>query len=141
MFKKILLPIDPGEPAFADEAVAKASMFAKDYGAKLLLVAVCPEVQSFVTSHLPEDFQESEVAETQKILDGVIEKYSLPAEQVSTEVRVGTVYHEVIEAASDNNCDLVMIHSHKPGFATYFIGSNAAHIVRHAPCAVLVLRD
>jgi nucleotide-binding universal stress UspA family protein len=141
MFKKILLPIDPGEPAFADEAVAKASMFAKDYGAKLLLVAVCPEVQSFVTSHLPEDFQEREVAETQKILDGVIEKYSLPAEQVSTEVRVGTVYHEVIEAASDNNCDLVMIHSHKPGFATYFIGSNAAHIVRHAPCAVLVLRD
>ncbi|MDN3719952.1 universal stress protein [Roseibium salinum] len=30
--------------------------------------------------------------------------------------------------------------SHKPGFSTYFMGSNAAHIVRHAPCSVMVLR-
>jgi len=141
MFKKILLPIDPGETSFAEEALAKAALFAKDYGAKLHLVAVCPEVQSFVASQLPADFQDREIDETQKILDEVVAKHGIPAEQVSTEVRMGTVYHEVIEAAQSSGSDLVLIHSHKPGFATYFIGSNAAHIVRHAPCAVLVLRD
>jgi nucleotide-binding universal stress UspA family protein len=46
----------------------------------------------------------------------------------------------VIEEAEKASCDLVLMTSHKPGLSTYFIGSNAAHIVRHAPCSVLVLR-
>lgn len=141
MFKKILLPIDPAETGFADDALAKAQQFAKDYGAKIHLLAVCPEVQSFVASQLPEDFQAKEVAETQAILDGVVQKLGVSKDVVTSEIRVGTVYHEVIEAAADSGCDLVLLHSHKPGFATYFIGSNAAHIVRHAPCSVMVLRD
>ena len=141
MFKKILLPIDPAETSFADDALAKATQFAKDYGAKIHLLAVCPEVQSFVASQLPEDFQAKEVSETQAILDGVVGKLDLPKEDITSEIRVGTVYHEVIEAATDSGSALVLLHSHKPGFATYFIGSNAAHIVRHAPCSVMVLRD
>lgn len=141
MFKKILVPVDPAEAAFAKEAVAKAVQFAKDYGSKIHLLSVCPEVQSFVASHLPKDFQEREVAETQAILDGLVSDMGIGADQVTTEVRVGVVYHEVIEAASESGSDLVLIHSHTPGFATYFIGSNAAHIVRHAPCSVMVLRD
>lgn len=141
MFKKILVPVDPAEADFAKDALAKAALFAKDYGAKVHLLAVCPEVQSFVASHLPKDFQEKEVSETQAILDGIVQSLGLGADLVSTKVRIGSVYHEVIEEASESACDLVLIHSHKPGFATYFIGSNAAHIVRHAPCSVMVLRD
>jgi nucleotide-binding universal stress UspA family protein len=34
--------------------------------------------------------------------------------------------------------------SHRPqkaGIRTYFLGSNAGHVVRYAPCSVLVVRN
>ena len=140
MFKKILVPIDPAEPTFADDALAKAATLARDYGAKIHLLAVCPEVQSFVASQLPEGFQEREEAETMAILGKIGDGLDVPKGTVDAQVRSGSVYHEVIEEAERANCDLVLMTSHKPGLSTYFIGSNAAHIVRHAPCSVMVLR-
>lgn len=140
MFKKILVPIDPAEPAFADPAVEKAVRFAKDYGAKIHLVAVCPEVQTFVASQLPEGFQDREFTETRNNLDAIAAKLELASDMIDSQVRVGSVYHEVLEEAESSGCDLILMTSHKPGLSTYFIGSNAAHIVRHAPCAVMVLR-
>ncbi|MEP3046028.1 MAG: universal stress protein [Roseibium sp.] len=140
MFKKILVPIDPAEPNFADDALAKAATMARDYGAKIHLLAVCPEVQSFVASQLPEGFQAREEAETMSILGKIGEGLDVPAGTVDAKVTSGSVYHEVIDEAEKANCDLVVMTSHKPGLSTYFIGSNAAHIVRHAPCSVMVLR-
>jgi nucleotide-binding universal stress UspA family protein len=31
--------------------------------------------------------------------------------------------------------------SHLPAMPTYFLGSNAAHVVRYAKCSVLVVRQ
>lgn len=140
MYKKILVPVDAGEPGFASEALEKATRFAKDYGAKIHLLAVCPEVQSFIASQLPEGWQQREIEETGAILNKIGEELGLPAGTVDCQVRMGTVYHEVIEEAERAGCDLVLMTSHKPGLSTYFIGSNAAHIVRHSPCSVMVLR-
>ncbi|MGX1496076.1 universal stress protein [Roseibium aggregatum] len=140
MFKKILVPVDPAETGFAAEALAKASQFARDYGSKIHLMAVCPEVQSFVASQLPEGWQKREFEETSKILDTIAGDLDVPEGTVDLTVRMGSVYHEVIEEAERASCDLVLMTSHKPGLSTYFIGSNAAHIVRHAPCSVMVLR-
>lgn len=140
MFKKVLVPVDPAETGFAEDALAKASQLARDYGAKIHLLAVCPEVQSFVASQLPEGWQETEFQETAKILNQIAEGLDAPAGSVDVAVRMGSVYHEVIEEAERSACDLVLMTSHKPGLSTYFVGSNAAHIVRHAPCSVLVLR-
>lgn len=140
MFKKVLVPVDPAETGFADEALAKASQMARDYGTKIHLLAVCPEVQSFVASQLPEGWQEREFQETAVILDKIAKGLDAPEGAVDVAVRMGSVYHEVIEEAERSACDLVLMTSHKPGLSTYFVGSNAAHIVRHAPCSVLVLR-
>ncbi|WP_305983945.1 universal stress protein [Roseibium sp. MMSF_3544] len=141
MFKKILVPVDPAESGFAADALSKASQLARDYGAKIHLLAVCPEVQSFVSSQLPDGWQQREIDETGVILDKIAAELDVPDGAIDIEVRMGSVYHEVIEEAERSGCDLVLMTSHKPGLSTYFIGSNAAHIVRHAPCSVLVLRD
>ncbi|MEJ8474829.1 universal stress protein [Roseibium algae] len=140
MFKKILVPIDPTEAGFAKDAIEMAGKFAKDYGSKIHLVAVCQEVQTFVASQLPQGFQDQEIQDTQNALDGVTAKFGLAEGMVDSQVRVGSVYHEVLEEAAASGCDLILMTSHKPGLSTYFIGSNAAHIVRHAPCSVTVLR-
>ena len=61
-------------------------------------------------------------------------------ERLETLVRIGGIYHEVLEAAEARKADLVVVGSHRPGMATYLIGSNATAIVRHATCSVLVIR-
>ena len=36
--------------------------------------------------------------------------------------------------------DLIVMTSHRPAMRTYFLGSNAGHVVRYAKCSVLVVR-
>lgn len=52
----------------------------------------------------------------------------------------GSSYHNIIESAKENEADLILINSHKPGLKDYLLGSTAAKVVRHAPCSVLVER-
>lgn len=46
----------------------------------------------------------------------------------------------IIEYATEHDIDCIVIGSHKPGLKDYFLGSTAARVVRHAPCAVHVMR-
>lgn len=47
----------------------------------------------------------------------------------------------IIDYATTTKVDCVIVGSHKPGLIDYLLGSTAARVVRHAPCAVHVLRD
>ncbi|MEJ6387901.1 universal stress protein [Gymnodinialimonas ulvae] len=47
----------------------------------------------------------------------------------------------IIDFSSDKKADCIIIGSHKPGLIDYLLGSTASRVVRHAPCAVHVLRD
>ena len=52
----------------------------------------------------------------------------------------GSSYHNIIKSAKENEADLILINSHKPGLKDYLLGSTAGKVVRHAPCSVLVER-
>ena len=62
-------------------------------------------------------------------------------EGVRAEITRGQAHHAIIEFAVKHGHDCIVIGSHKPGLVDYFIGSTAARVVRHAPCAVHVHRD
>ena len=47
----------------------------------------------------------------------------------------------IVDVAKDIHADCIVIGSHKPGLIDYLLGSTAARVVRHAPCAVHVLRN
>jgi nucleotide-binding universal stress UspA family protein len=53
---------------------------------------------------------------------------------------MGSVYNEVLKEADRMAADLIVVGSHRPTMSTYLLGSNAAAIVRHAKCSVLVVR-
>ena len=55
-------------------------------------------------------------------------------------LRLGSVYNEVLKEADSVAADLIVVGSHRPTMSTYLLGSNAATIVRHAKCSVLVVR-
>ena len=55
-------------------------------------------------------------------------------------MRQGGIYHEVLEEAKAFIADLIVMSSHRPAMRTYFLGSNAGHVVRYATCSVMVVR-
>lgn len=47
----------------------------------------------------------------------------------------------IMDYAAENGVDCIVMGSHKPGLGDYFLGSTASRVVRHAHCAVHVVRD
>ena len=70
----------------------------------------------------------------------ICKECGLDAARVSSTVRQGGIYHEVLEEAKAIGADLIVMSSHRPAMKTYFLGSNAGHVVRYAKCSVLVVR-
>ena len=59
---------------------------------------------------------------------------------MARDVGHGTVYEEILHAAKRIDADLIVMAAHRPGQADYLLGPNAARVVRHAECSVLVVR-
>ncbi|EIM30582.1 universal stress protein [Microvirga lotononidis] len=140
MFKTILVPVDLGEIDQAQPAIDKAVELAKMSGGSLRLIYVRAIVPVTYMEFMPPTFDDEQQGESEKRLAGLAAKVALPSERVSAVVRLGSVYNEVLDEAEQTGADLVVIGSHRPTMATYLLGSNAATIVRHAKCSVLVVR-
>jgi len=142
MYNKILVPVDLGESDMAKLALEAAQALAKTTPAsKLRLINVQPLVPVAFVDYIPPSFDEEMREVAEKDLADLARKVDLPPEQVSSTVRFGAVYPEVLAEAEDWGADLIVVGSHRPTMATYLLGSNAKTIVRHAKCSVLVVRQ
>lgn len=139
MIKKILVPVDISQEIVGSAALSLASDLAKLKGAKLILFNVVERVPAFVESQLPKGFAEDALSAATGKLTAVAGSLDLdpPAEIV---VRHGHPSTEILEYADAAGVDLIVMASHDPGLADYLLGSNAARVVRHAHCSVLVAR-
>lgn len=62
--------------------------------------------------------------------------------KVSTLLRVGTPYREIVAAARDEGADLVLMATHGRGEVhRLLVGSVADKVIRMAPCPVLTVKD
>lgn len=140
MFKKILVPVDLADLDIARVAVTRAAALARESGGTIRLVYVRSVLPVAFVEFVPPNFDTEQEQQSAEELAEFAKSVPLPPERVSTAVRLGAVYNEVLEEASEIGADLIVVSSHQPGVSTYLIGSNAATIVRHATCSVLVLR-
>ena len=141
MFKDILLPIDLGDVESSRKAVSTAIELSRTEGARLHLLCVVPGYSmSIVSQYFPEGFEEKSLAEAAQQLDDFIAK-NIPTEIASPAiVASGTVYKEILRVAGEIGCDIIVMASHRPELKDYLLGPNAARVVRHANCSVLVVR-
>lgn len=67
---------------------------------------------------------------------------ALPAGiEVERRVEVGDVAAAIVDVAAETGADVVVLGSHGRGFlGRVLLGSVSEHVVRHAPCPVLVVR-
>jgi nucleotide-binding universal stress UspA family protein len=140
MFRRILVPIDLAHPDLGTPSIETAVTLARASGGSVRLLNVLPVTPADLATYVPADFDEQQRRTAEEALDIVAKESGLDARHVSVGVRQGGVHHEIIEEATALGADLIVMSSHRPGKRSYFLGSNAAHVVRHATCSVLVVR-
>jgi nucleotide-binding universal stress UspA family protein len=140
MFKCILVPVDLTESELTKMAIETAVGMARQSGGSVRLINVLPMTPVMLAEYVPPDFEAQQKAATEEALAIVAKECGLEPRRVTSVVRQGGVYHEVLEEAKEIGADLIVMSSHRPAMRTYFLGSNAGHVVRYAKCSVLVVR-
>ncbi len=140
MFKTILVAIDLEHGDHNRKILKAAQDIANAYGASVRLLHVVPAAPAIVSQYLDENFEKMASSQVRRELVGLESELDLEAGRAESTIRFGTVYEEVIAAAETLGADLIVTGSHKPSVYDYLLGSNAARVVRHAACSVLVIR-
>ena len=142
MYKTILLPVDVNESVSQAKAVETAVGLAELFAAHLHVLSIVPDMgMSVVSSFFPEDYEQKATEAARQALHAFTAEHipdSLPVQHI---VAHGTVYHEILHYAAEQGADLIVMASHRPAIEDYLIGPNAAQVVRHARCSVMVVRN
>ena len=140
MYKSILVPIDLAETELAKPAIAAAASLAGIGGGTVRLLNVMPMTPVMLAEYVPADFDSQQRESSEQAIAVVAAECGIPAGRISAVIRQGGIYHEILEEAAAIKADLIVMTSHRPAMRTYFLGSNAGHVVRYAKCSVLVVR-
>jgi nucleotide-binding universal stress UspA family protein len=141
MFKSILVPIDLIDTDLAKPAIATAATLSQTWSGTVRLLNVLPMTPVMLAEYVPADFDTQQRQTSEEALTIVALESGIDASRISSVVRQGGgIYHEILEEAAAIKADLIVMTSHRPAMRTYFLGSNAGHVVRYAKCSVLVVR-
>ena len=134
MYDKVLVPmaLDHG----VSETTLKAAATLLNPGGKITALHVYEAPQGSVSAYLDEDAQREGLDRARQQLAWKTAAH----EGIASEIVKGRSYRAIVEYAEKHGIDCIIVGSHKPGLSDFFLGSTAARVVRHAPCAVHVCR-
>lgn len=143
MFKKILVPVDLQEPAFADKAMAIAVEEEQHHQATLHVMTVLPGFgMPIVASYFPADARKKAIQDVTRELQDYVAKKVPSGISVKLAIAEGTPYEEILAEAKKIKADLIVLHSHtRKHLDQFLLGSCAQKVVEHAHCSVLIVRD
>ncbi len=142
MFKEVLFAVDLNAQEAQQKALNAALDRVKLSKGRLHILSVVPDTGiGMVSTYLPEGFEKKMLKDTDQRLQDYV-KAKVPAGiPVQHKVVQGTIYREIIRHAAKVKADLIVMASHRPELKDYLLGPNASHVVKHADCSVLVVRD
>lgn len=142
MFKNILTAIDLTEESSWVKSIPTAVEFCQSAGARLHLMTVIPDFgMSIVSQHFPKDYAEKALEGARVELNAFASKHIPDDVQPTLVIAQGTIYEEIIRVGNEVSADLIIVASHRPSLKDYLLGPNAARVVRHANCSVMVVRE
>ena len=142
MYKNILLTVDLNQESSWKKALPAAVEYCQAFGSTLHVATVIPDFGlSAVGAYFPEDFADKALAKAKEDLQAFIGERIPSDVETRHSVGYGTVYEEILKIAKETDCDMIVMASHRPELKDYLLGPNAARVVRHADCSVLVVRD
>jgi nucleotide-binding universal stress UspA family protein len=131
---RVVVPIDKSDASRV--AADRAAQLAKLLNVDIALVLVSDSKQYIASAALEERFRE----ENQRALEEfkqIVESRDVP---VTAKLLEGmTAADEIIKFSNKN--DLIVMASHnKKGFDRFILGSTSEAVLRHAPCAILIIK-
>jgi universal stress protein A len=141
--RRILFPTDFSGPA--EYAWSYALTFAQEFGAEVHLVHVIAPpprlTEAYAVNFDPEGMVKSLTAEANASMDQMVEAAKSRGLIFHRAVRVGVDSREIIDYATKNEIDLIVMATHgRTGLAHVLLGSVAEKVVRKAPCPVLTIK-
>jgi len=142
MYKDILLAVDLGHQDDEEDAVRTVVEYARAFKSRVHIITVVPDFgMSLVGSFFPKGFEKGALAEADKQLHAYAQE-KFPEEITRRHiVGHGVIYKEILRYAGVVKADLIVMSAHRRGLEDYLLGPNAARVVRHADCSVLVVRE
>lgn len=138
-FKSILVPIDFS--GCSEKALNFAVRFARQFGARLVLLHVAPSYADpyFVTEFGP---LQTDVVRASEDRLQTLARDVVPGDlKVQSLVRLGRPATTIVNTAHELGIDLIIISTHGyTGIRHVVFGSTAENVVRHAPCPVMTIR-
>ncbi len=135
MYSNILVPVSFEADRNAREALQIAQALRAD-GGKISLLHVMEHLPQYATEYLPPDHLEKARAD----ITGGLSALAEAVEGAEVVVVEGHSARTILDYAEEAGADCIVIASHRPGMQDFFLGSTAARVVRHAKCAVHVVR-
>lgn len=135
MYNHILIPAQLDDSRDMKPAVDAAKVLLVEGGRITFLHALEP-LPSSVGTYLPEGYPK----ETRAALRKQLEETAGVISGAQTALVDGSAGRTITNWAEENAVDCIVIPSHQPRFSDVFLGSTAAWVVRHAGCAVHVVR-
>lgn len=134
MYDKIILALSL-EHGFAAQAIDTARRLGGD-GAEIIAVHVYEPPSGSVGAFLDKELVQQAFEDAKQRLVARVKS----AGTVTPVILTGHSARTITEYAEEIGANAIIVGSHQPGLRDYFLGTTAARIVRHAPCAVFVLR-
>jgi len=135
MYSNILIPVAFDEGGDVSEAVSVAKALSAK-GAKITFLHVIEHIPAYAISYMPEDY----LTQARKAIEAELTHIASEVGKATGVLVEGHSGRTILEWAGEHAVDCIVIASHRPGMQDFFLGSTAAQVVRHAKCAVHVLR-
>ena len=135
MYKNILVPVSFDQDRDAAGAMDIAAALRAEEG-KITLLHVIEHIPGYAASYIPPKF----MAERKATIEAELDEMAGGLAHASGVVVSGHAGRTVLDYAAEHAVDCIVIASHRPGMQDLLLGSTAAKVVRHAGCAVHVLR-
>ncbi|PJE37881.1 universal stress protein [Pseudooceanicola lipolyticus] len=135
MYHNILVPI-AFEADHDTTAPIKLARLLATPEARITLMHVIEHIPAYAISYMPADY----TAAARQAVESQLKSMAAELPNCTAEVIEGHSGGSIVDWAEEHGCDLIILDSHRPGMQDVILGSTATHVVRHAQCAVHVVR-
>lgn len=135
MYRNLLVPVSFDDNRHPETAIAVARHLASP-DARVTLLHVRELLPTYVMEQVPADVMSSQHETALKSL----QELAADVPNCHTAVVEGSAGRGITTWARENDADCIVIASHRPVMSDILLGSTAAWVVRHADCAVHVVR-
>ncbi len=135
MYENILIPVVLEDSPITRTAFNAARALA-DTGARITLLHVIETMPIYLSEYFPPELLPTARATVERELD----KLSGVIPGAKTAIVEGKAGPGITRWAENHDVDCIIVASHQPEISDYLLGSVAQYVVRHATCAVHVIR-